>query len=1016
MIKKIFSIKIAIILLLTFAISIGWATFIENDYGTQSARAIVYNAQWFEILLISLTTVLIYNIYRYKMYKRAKWASLMFHLSFVLIFVGAGMTRYIGFEGIMHIREGSSSSSMVSDVMILDITATKDKDKSVYKKPIYLSSRGSNWLDISLGDVDIELLEYMPSVGEKIVADKNSSILEMKVTLGSGSKDILLKKGEIFQGDDFIISFQKRIESSKEIIYIKEIDGKLSMDTTALLKVLDMKTQKSSTIDKGNNRDFSDKKLYQIGSGGFVLRKYHSNSTTTLASTSLKPQSGKADLLRFKVSYNDISKIVDIRGIKGTQGDTKEIKIGDITLSIKYGVTIIKLPFEIKLVDFELARYPGSQTPSSYSSKVVLIDKEEGLNMPFHIYMNHILNYRGYKFFQSSYDRDEKGTILSVNNDPGTLPTYIGYFLLTIGLLWVLFTPKGRFQILLRATREIQKGALALLALLAIFNTTNLNAQDFNLEHANKFARLIVQDNQGRMKPIDTLASQIVTKITRKSSFEGLHHNQIFLGMIVNPESYQNRAMIKIGHPKIAKELGYDENTKYAKFSDFFTKDTNEYKLYSDLMRISRTKPVERSKYDKELVKVDERVNIAYMVYTGSIIKIFPTPNDANNLWVSPTDAISKFPTKDAKMVRLIMMEYFNSLTQSAKSGDYTKPDRALDMISKFQNGYGKSVIPSQSHITFEILYNKLGIFGKLIPIYILVGLILLILSFIHIINPSFNLKRYTKIVLYIIILAFITHTIGLIIRWYISGHAPWSNAYESIVYISWATLLAGFMFMKNSPITLASTSILSGVLLFVAHLNWIDPQITNLMPVLKSYWLMIHVAVITASYGFLGLGALLSFMVFILYIISTPSSQKNIKSSIKELTQINEMALIIGLILLTVGNFLGGVWANESWGRYWGWDSKETWAAVTILIYTVVIHLRLVPKFKSIFIYNVASLLAYSSVLMTYFGVNFYLSGLHSYAAGDPLPVPAWILPSVIVVFIIIGFAYRKKEIMGKG
>ena len=1014
MIKLLLSIKAAILLLLIFAVSIGWATFIENDYGTQSARAIIYNAQWFEILLIALTTILIYNIYKYKMYKRAKWASLIFHFAFVLIFIGAGMTRYIGFEGIMHIREGSSSNTMVSDTMILNIIATKNKDKTIYKKPIYLSSMGKNSLNISLNDIKIELLEYMPNIGEKIVSDKDSSILEMRVTLGSGSKDILLKRGEIFEGDDFIISFNKKIKSNKEIIYIQEIDGKLSMDTTTMLKVLDMKTQKSSTIDIGKNREFSNKKLYQIKSGGFVLKKYYPNSTTKLASTSIKPQSGKADLLRFKVSYNDISKIIDITGIKGSQGEAKEIQIGDTTISIKYGVNIIKLPFEIKLVDFELSRYPGSQTPSSYSSKVVLIDKEEGLNMPFHIYMNHILNYRGYKFFQSSYDRDEKGTILSVNNDPGTLPTYIGYFLMTIGLLWVLFTPKGRFQTLLRATREIQKGALALLSILAIFNTTNLNAQDFSLEHANKFAKLVVQDNQGRMKPIDTLASQIVSKITRKSSFMGLNHNQIFLGMIVNPQAYQEKAMIKIGHPKIAKELGYDENSKYAKFSDFFTKD-NEYKLYSDLMRISRTKPVERSKYDKELVKVDERVNIAYMVYTGSIIKIFPTPNNVNNLWVSPTDAISKFSTKDGKMVRLIMMEYFNSLTQSLKSGDYTKPDRALDMISKFQNGYGKNVIPSKSHIEFEILYNKLGIFGKLIPVYILVGLILLILSFVHIINPSFNLKRYTKIVLYIIILAFITHTIGLIIRWYISGHAPWSNAYESIVYISWATLLAGFIFMKNSPITLASTAILSGVLLFVAHLNWIDPQITNLMPVLKSYWLMIHVAVITASYGFLGLGALLSFMVFILYIISTPSSQKNIKSSIKELTQINEMALIIGLVLLTIGNFLGGVWANESWGRYWGWDSKETWAAVTILIYTVVIHLRLVPKFKSIFIYNVASLLAYSSVLMTYFGVNFYLSGLHSYAAGDPLPVPAWILPSVIVVFIMIGFAYRKKEIMGK-
>ncbi|MEA2029707.1 MAG: cytochrome c biogenesis protein CcsA, partial [Campylobacterota bacterium] len=283
--------------------------------------------------------------------------------------------------------------------------------------------------------------------------------------------------------------------------------------------------------------------------------------------------------------------------------------------------------------------------------------------------------------------------------------------------------------------------------------------------------------------------------------------------------------------------------------------------------------------------------------------------------------------------------------------------------------------------------------------------------SLVHILKPSFNLSRYTRIVLYIIIFAFIIHTLGLSIRWYISGHAPWSNAYESMVYIAWATVLAGFVFMKNSPITLASTAILSGVLLFVAHLNWLDPQITTLMPVLKSYWLMIHVAVITASYGFLGLGALLAFITFILYILINDNNVASIKRSIKELSKINEMSLIVGLIMLTIGNFLGGVWANESWGRYWGWDPKETWAAVTILVYSVVLHLRFVPRLNSVFTYNVASLLAYSSVIMTYFGVNFYLSGLHSYAAGDPLPIPSWVVPSIGVIFAMIILASFKRH-----
>jgi len=716
-------------------------------------------------------------------------------------------------------------------------------------------------------------------------------------------------------------------------------------------------------------------------------------------------------MLRIKVSNKDNSKIVELQGIKATVGEPKEVVFENLKVSLSYGSKIIPIPFDIKLVDFELERYPGSNTPSSYASDVILIDKEQSVNRPYRIFMNNILEHRGYRFFQSSYDIDEKGTILSVNHDPGTLPTYIGYFLLTLGMFWTLFAKKSRFQHLLKGTRKLQQGALGIFAILMLSLTPSYSSDE--LSHIDNFSKLVIQDNQGRMKPLDTLTSQVIAKITRKSSFLGMNANQLFLRMMIQPEEYQNKAMIKIGHPKIAKILNAPIDTKYLKFSDFFEKEGNGYLLYDEVSNATRKKPAQRDQYDKELIKVDERVNISYMVYTGSLFKIFPKPNDTNNLWLSPIDAIQNLPEKDSKMAQLIIFNYFDAVGKAIDSNNWTKADEALNIIKQYQNKFGSEVLPTDAQIDLEVIYNHLGIFGKLIPLYLIVGLILLILSFIHILKRSFNLKLYTQIVLSIIILGFMVHTIGLGIRWYISGHAPWSNAYESIVYIAWATLLAGFLFMKNSPITLASTAILSGVLLFVAHLNWLDPQITTLMPVLKSYWLMLHVAVITASYGFLGLGALLAFVTFTLYILKTESNQKNIDRSIKELSKINEMSLIIGLILLTVGNFLGGVWANESWGRYWGWDSKETWAAVTILVYSIVLHIRFVPKLNSIFIFNIASLIAYSSVLMTYFGVNFYLSGLHSYAAGDPLPVPSWVLPAIFVIFAIITLAYfRDKSI----
>jgi cytochrome c-type biogenesis protein CcsB len=232
------------------------------------------------------------------------------------------------------------------------------------------------------------------------------------------------------------------------------------------------------------------------------------------------------------------------------------------------------------------------------------------------------------------------------------------------------------------------------------------------------------------------------------------------------------------------------------------------------------------------------------------------------------------------------------------------------------------------------------------------------------------------------------------------------------MTYIAWATVLAGFIFSKQSPITLASTSILAGLILFVAHLNWMNPQITNLVPVLNSYWLSIHVSMITASYGFLGLGALLGFITLLLYIFGKGENEKQISLSIKELNAINEMSLMIGLVLLTIGNFLGGVWANESWGRYWGWDPKETWALVTILVYAVVVHVRFIKSIYTQFNYSVISLLAFTSVLMTYFGVNYYLAGMHSYAKGDPVPIPDFVPISYAVIFVVIALAYRNRKI----
>ncbi|MGC9352164.1 MAG: cytochrome c biogenesis protein, partial [Sulfurovum sp.] len=354
--------------------------------------------------------------------------------------------------------------------------------------------------------------------------------------------------------------------------------------------------------------------------------------------------------------------------------------------------------------------------------------------------------------------------------------------------------------------------------------------------------------------------------------------------------------------------------------------------LYEEINVASQKKPLEKSQYDKKLIEIDERVNVSYMVFTGSLLQIFPKPNDENNKWFAPLEALKQFAPKDAQMVQLMIGNYFQQVETATKTGDWAKADQGLDLISKFQNSFGEAVIPSKKHIDMEIKYNELGLFGKLVPVYILLGLIVLLLAFVDILKPAFSMKWVMRIALGVLSAAFVVHVIGLGIRWYISGHAPWSNAYESIVFIALSTVLAGLLLARKSPFALAGTAILGGITMGVAHMSFINPEITNLVPVLKSYWLMIHVATIISGDGFLGLGSILALLVLILFIIRGKGNP-DIDRAIKELTNLSEMALIIGLILMTVGNFLGGVWANESWGRYWGWDPKETWAAVTILI-----------------------------------------------------------------------------------
>ncbi len=1022
------------VLLLIFAVAAGVATFIENDFGSETAKALVYNAKWFEALMALLAIGLSANIIKQKLYRKEKIGSFLMHFSFIVILIGAGLTRYFGYEGIMHIREGETTNQIIStDAYIKVVAASKDSNATLEKKVLFAKNTKPDFaVEIANGGktYKLKLKEIIPNAIKQIEEIKggkpmislvvaaegvapSQKLLELnKPVMADGIKFEIAENGQIIEGNEPFVKF-----------FVK--DSKIYFISNKDVEYMTMADRQTGKYAKNEINELEKGRLFNIDGISFVPRYTTISGAVKLASapSKMKGQSFDSALI-FDVSSDKETKTITVMGQPQALGVETVASFEDANISVSYGSKLMTLPLSLRLNDFVLARYPGSMSPSSYESNVTVM--QDNKSFDYRIYMNHTLDASGFRFFQSSYDADEKGTILSVSKDPGKLPTYLGYILMAIGMGWLLVDKNSRFR-KLNKTLEIQKAA-AILVLFFAFLAPTLYAADekvaenvlataksVNPAIAKEFGKLLVQDAQGRIKPINTLSIDVLDKVTGASEFDGMSADEVMFAMLLEPKSWQLIKMIKVTHPEIKKLLGLSENDKKAAFIDFFDTTGAQgggYKLGMYVDDANRKKPSDRGTLDKEILKLDERLNICYMVYSGKLLRIFPKPNDANNVWLDPASAVMELDANNSTAIRDILSALFNNASLAAK--DQSKVAAAISEIAKIkamQEKYGASVMPSQTKIETELLYNKLNIFKNLIFVYLLIGAALLVAEFATLSNNSKAVLIIKKLSLVILGGAFVAHTLNLAARWYISGHAPWSDGYESMTYIAWAAVLAGLLFTKKSSITLALTAILAGVVLFVAHLSWMDPQITNIVPVLKSYWLTIHVSMITASYGFLGLGALIGFVSLILFSLRS-ESKPLVDKKIRELAVINEMTLIVGLFMLTFGNFLGGVWANESWGRYWGWDPKETWALVSILIYTIVVHSKYIPKLGSIYGLSVLSMFAFSSIVMTYFGVNFYLSGLHSYAQGDPVPVPSFVYITLAVMVFVSVMAFKKRDL----
>jgi len=1076
-------------LLLLYAFAMAMATFVENDYGTPVAKALIYNCWWFELIMLLLVCNFIGNIKRYQLYKRPKWPLLLFHVSFILLFIGGAITRYVSFEGSMHIREGEASNEIISDATFFKVQITDgdqalayqdvpvtliSKEVPFYLKPFRKTHKATyNFMGKHL---QMRVIDFIARAQDSLVATSSGTPVLHLVTLENGNRtNKYLPSGTVQLIQNLLVSYNKETPGA---INISDQEGQLTIASPFDGNYMVMATQTREAFQGTDQKQpFHIRSLYTIGNLAFVVPQMPQAGEVRYFEGDKRTHEHDADMIKLELAVDGASDTVSFYGGKGITGFQHQSEIGGLIVSIGYGSTIYNTPFKLQLDTFKMEKYPGSQSPASYSSSVTIQDgtTEE----PYRIYMNHVLDHKGYRFFQSSFDPDEKGTVLSVNHDFwGTTLTYWGYTLLFLGMFVTLFWKGTRFSKLNAQLKTLAKSKALLLLLFLLGlghvgfaqkidthgpsegnqllqephdhdhdhvhdhgDTTHQHLADgtaampaLSLEtkapepfaqsvhidqaHAARFGSLLVQNFDGRIEPVNTLALEILRKLYHKDRFFNLDANQFLLSVSTQPFEWAQVPLIKVGskggktlaETVKANEQGY---TTLVNLLEFGGDGQAHFILETEYQRAFAKKAADQDSYDKELIELNDKLQVMQYLISGQYLRVLPVPNDPNNTWVAWGSE-----HEHGQDIKNPFAQYLKTVIHAMASADWKAADQQLQQLKDLQVQIAKDIIPSQTKINWEIRYNASNVFFKLMIAYALLGTIILLLAFAQLFNESRWLKRTIFSLLAIVTIAALIQAIGLGIRWYISGHAPWSNGYEAVMFISWTGIVAGLLLYRNSNAFIPAAGCLIAVILmgFAHGGSQMNPQITPLVPVLKSYWLMVHVAIITSSYGFFGLSALIGLFTLLLHIVQHKKIATKVNASLNELTIVNEMSLTVGLFLLTVGTFLGGIWANESWGRYWSWDPKETWAFISVIVYAFVLHVRLIPGLQSKFLFNLLSLISFSSVIMTYFGVNYYLSGLHSYAKGDPVPVPNWVYITIALIGVIATVSYVRYKRARKG
>lgn len=662
--------------------------------------------------------------------------------------------------------------------------------------------------------------------------------------------------------------------------------------------------------------------------------------------------------------------------IYGEQG-TMRVRQGEQQTSFTDSKGIShQLPFSITLNQFEIIYYKGTLAPMDFISHISVADKDCHRQIQGKVSMNHIFSYQHYRFYQSGYSEDNEGSVFSVSHDPyGIGITYAGYTLLLLSTVFFFFSPQSRFRQLLKSPLLHRSLTVILLLFAFSLNSNFLKANSpspkvLPREVAEHFGDLYILYNN-RICPLQTFARDFTVKLYGSSSYKGLTPEEVLTGWLFYYDSWKNEPIIRIKSNEARKLLEIEGN--YARLKDYIS-TINEYKLEKMMNHIRSGEQVTDKRGIEE---ADEKFNIINLVCTGAMMKIFPCRNIAGKTleWYSQSDQLPQDMDNDKWVFIRKSMSYVNEMIVMKK---YNDACLLLEKIKKYQQKECDGLLPADNKFKAEKIYNQFDYSKSVAMACICIGLICFI-YYCHCMASQKRTSRKAIIILNILLWIVFTYlSAAICLRGYVSNHLPLSNGFETMQFMAWCTLLLTFLLQRKFAMLLPFGFLLCGLTLMVSMLGESNPQITQLMPVLQSPLLSIHVVVIMIAYSLLAFIMLNGVTAVILH-----QSQKECKEQIERLQIISQIILYPAIFLLAIGIFIGAVWANVSWGRYWGWDPKEVWALITMLVYAMALHPRSLPWFHRTMFFHVFCIAAFITVLITYFGVNFLLGGMHSYANG---------------------------------